>query len=359
MEKGQRLISLDVMRGMTVAGMILVNNGAGPDTYAPLKHSVWNGLTPCDLVFPFFLFMVGLSIFISLRKYSFRPSKTVVVKILKRTLLLFVIGLLLHMWDMVTKGNWNLVSEVRVWGVLQRIALCYGIVSLLVLYVPTKRLTSIMFVLLAVYMLILIWGNGYEMSENNILAIVDRAIFGEAHLYHKSPVDPEGLVSTISAVIHTYIGFLSGKIVMETLSLNKKIKLLIFVGFGLLIATVFFLTGEFPINKRIWSPSFVSVTCGLAMIFLAILILVIDKWEKKKWCKIFQMFGMNAFFIYVLSEALAPALSHWGLKQPIYEGINSIITNTYLASLTYATLFVGLMACIAWVLWKKNIFIKI
>ena len=357
--KQERLVSLDVMRGLTVACMVLVNNGAGPDTYAPLKHSVWNGLTPCDLVFPFFLFMVGISIYASLRKYSFSPSKEVVCKILKRTVLLFAIGVLLHVWDMITKGNWNILSEVRIWGVLQRIALCYGIVSLAVLYIPLKRLVSVMFILLAAYMLILIWGNGYDMSEQNIIAVVDRTLFGQAHLYHKSPIDPEGLVSTLPAVVHTFIGFLCGKTLMGTINMNKKMKSLLVTSVGLFLATLCFYFGGFPLNKRIWSPSYVTCTCAIAIAVMLLLMLVIDKWGKRAWCKPFQMFGINAFFIYALSEVVAPALSHWGMKEPIYEFINSMVPDTYLSSLLYALLFVFLMWIVAWALWKKQIIIKI
>lgn len=359
LQKNKRLVSLDVLRGLTVACMILVNNGAGPDTYAPLKHSVWNGLTPCDLVFPFFLFMVGVSIFVSLNKSGFKPTSSTIMKILKRTVLLFVIGLLLHMWDMATKGNWSLFSELRVWGVLQRIALCYGIVSLLALWLDWKKLLCVAVVLLVGYSFLLSSAYGYEMSEQNIIAIVDRYVFGQAHLYHKSPVDPEGLLSTFPAISHTVIGFVVGRILVSPKDLNRKVKEIVSYAFSIGLIGVNLIMDGIPLNKRIWSASYVLVTCAIAMGTLVVLLLIIDKWEKKRWCKLFQAFGMNAFFIYVLSEIIAPALSHWGLKAPIYEGINALVSNTYSASLIYALLFVAFMAIVASILWKKEIVIKI
>lgn len=356
--KKERLVSLDVMRGLTVACMILVNNGAGPDTFAQLQHSKWHGLTFCDLVFPFFLFMVGVSIYISFNKIKFAYSPDVVKKIVKRTVMLFAIGLLLHMWDMATKGNWNLVSDLRIWGVLQRIALCYGIVSFMSLRLSWKSMLIVAVCLLVGYAFLLPFFHGYDLSDENIIAVVDRAVFGEAHLYRKSPIDPEGLLSTIPSIGHTIIGFSFGHILMSDKPLKDKLKDIrmewmsfAFISVGLI--------AEIPLNKRVWSTSYVILTCTLAMLVMYVLLIIIDKWGKKGWCKIFQAFGMNAFFIYVVSEVLAPALSHWGLKMPIYEAIHSVVSNTYWASLTYALLFVLVMALIAWVLWKKKIVIKI
>lgn len=356
--KKERLVSLDVMRGMTVACMILVNNGAGPDTFAQLQHSKWNGLTFCDLVFPFFLFMVGVSIYISLQKTHFTYSGSIARKILKRTVLLFVIGMLLHMWDMATKGNWNLISDLRVWGVLQRIALCYGIVSMMSLWMSWKKMLVVAVCLLVGYSVLLSCAHGYELSDENIIAIVDRAILGEAHLYRKSPIDPEGLLSTIPSVSHTVFGFMFGRILMEDKPLKEKMKdirIEIVTVAGCAVGLLL----DIPLNKRIWSASYALMTCFAAMVVMYILLLVIDQWGKRDWSKLFQAFGMNAFFIYVLSEVIAPALSHWGLKMPVYDAISVIVPDTYLASLTYAMLFVLSMALVAWILWKKKIIIKI
>ena len=136
----KRLLSLDILRGITVCGMILVNNAGGPVSYAPLRHSVWNGLTPCDLVFPFFLFMVGISTYISLRKFNFEPTSEVVKKIVRRTFLIILIGLAIDWFGYVCNGDFFPIDTLRIPGVLQRIGLCYGIVSLMVIYINHKYL---------------------------------------------------------------------------------------------------------------------------------------------------------------------------------------------------------------------------
>lgn len=196
------------MRGLTVALMILVNNG-GEHNYSFLEHSKWNGLTPCDLVFPFFLFMMGMSTFLSLKKTEFKPSAAIYRKITKRTILLFLIGLGINWFDMICNGGGLDFAHLRIWAVLQRIALCYGVVAMLAITLNHRYFIHTIIGLLVIYMGILVYGNGYAYDASiNILAQVDRSIFGIDHLYHRSPVDPEGLLSTIPAIAHTMIGFL-------------------------------------------------------------------------------------------------------------------------------------------------------
>ena len=208
--KTQRLQSLDVMRGLTVAMMILVNNQYG-ESFAPLQHAKWNGMTPCDLVFPFFLFIMGISTYLSLMKTGFKPSAPVIRKIVKRTVLLFLIGLGIHWFDMALDGHATDLAHLRIWAVLQRIALCYLAVSVFALTVSHRHLIKTIVGLLVLYALILIFGNGYDYdASTNILARVDLRLFGAGHLYHKSPVDPEGLLGTIPSVAHTLIGLGKG-----------------------------------------------------------------------------------------------------------------------------------------------------
>ena len=183
-------------------------------SYAPLRHSVWNGLTPCDLVFPFFLFMVGISTYISLRKFNFEPTHEVVKKIFRRMFLIILIGLGIEWFGYACDGNFLPFDTLRIPGVLQRIGLCYGIVSLMVVYLNHKYLPWITAGLLVAYSVLLLCGNGYACDDTNLIAIIDRSIFGEAHLYKKSPIDPEGLIGTISAVAHTLIGFFCGKLLL-------------------------------------------------------------------------------------------------------------------------------------------------
>ena len=354
----KRLLSLDILRGITVCGMILVNNAGGPVSYAPLRHSVWNGLTPCDLVFPFFLFMVGISTYISLRKFNFEPTHEVVKKIFRRMFLIILIGLGIEWFGYACDGNFLPFDTLRIPGVLQRIGLCYGIVSLMVVYLNHKYLPWITAGLLVAYSVLLLCGNGYACDDTNLIAIIDRSIFGEAHLYKKSPIDPEGLIGTISAVAHTLIGFFYGKLLLEKISVNKRIVKLITAA-AIMLVIGYVLSIWMPLNKRIWSTSFVLVTCGWGSLLLAVLMYVIDVKNINKGWTFFLVFGMNPLFLYVLSEVVAIAFSEWGIRQSIYQTINIVFTDEYFASLIYSLLFCGVMGLTGYILHKKKIYIKI
>lgn len=211
MEDNKRLLSLDVLRGMTVAGMILVNNGSG-DSFEMLEHSAWNGLTPCDLVFPFFLFIMGISCYLSLSKCQFKPTRHILYKVVRRSVLLFLIGLFINWFSMAMYGDWLDWGHLRYFAVLQRIALCYFFVSMFALFVNHRYIIPTILVLLGVYGIILIVGDGYaEDASVNILGRTDRFLFGDDHLYHYTPVDPEGLLGTISGIAHVLVGFYCGQ----------------------------------------------------------------------------------------------------------------------------------------------------
>ena len=351
------------MRGLTVALMILVNNG-GEHNYSFLEHSKWNGLTPCDLVFPFFLFMVGMSTFISLKKTEFKPSAHVYRKIAKRTILLFLIGLGINWFDMICNGDALDFAHLRIWAVLQRIAICYGVVALLAITLNHRYFIHTIIGLLVVYMGILVFGNGYAYdASTNILAQVDRSIFGINHLYQRSPVDQEGLLSTIPSIAHTMIGFLCCKYIsVAGQTVDSKIKVLkvaglvmVALGFGLSLI-------GFGINKRIWSPSYVFVTCGFASWILGILLQFIDNKPSSKdniLAKGLLAFGMNPLFLYVMSEALAILFGSFDIKAEIFIGIQSVISDEYVASLTYALFFVAIHAAMGIWMYHRKIFIKL
>lgn len=362
-QKKQRLLSLDVLRGLTVAGMILVNNGYG-ESFSTLEHSKWNGMTPCDLVFPFFLFMVGVSIFISMSRHAGEPG--MVTKILKRTLLMFIIGVALHAWEMVVKGEaGEILTHLRIWGVLQRIALSYCAASLFFNAFKGKYLWRTVIGLLVIYAIILIVGNGYSEDPNtNILARVDKSLFGD-HLYKKmldgrSPVDPEGLVGVISSIAHTLLGVLVGRAIMTGKDNTEKVMKVLVIAMTIGVAG-YLLTFAFPLNKRIWSPSYVLVTCSLGAGLLGLLTYFIDMCGHNKWCRIFQMFGMNAMAVYVVSEMLPCVFKVTGIGEGIYMIWDAIFNPgmPQMASLGYALTFVSLMALLAWGLFKKKIYIKI
>lgn len=359
--KKQRLVSLDLLRGLTVAMMILVNNGYG-ESFSQLRHVEWNGMTVCDLVFPFFLFMVGVSTYLSLRKTQFKPTPYVLRKIVKRTVLLFLIGLVINWFDHAIGGDVLCFGHLRIWAVLQRIALCYLAASLFAIYANHKYTIPTIVGLLVIYILIITLGNGYAFdAEANILAQVDLHLFGYDHLYHKSPVDPEGLVSTIPAIAHTLIGFLCGKLVCSKVSPKEKVRNIFIFGLLLTIAG-FALSLWLPLNKRIWSPSFVLATCGLAMLLLA-LIMEIEQWAPSSMNKggwvVLLVFGMNPLFLYVLSEFMAIIFGHFGISTIIFDCIHSFVSAPKWASLCYALTFVLLNWLVGYVLYRKKIFIKI
>ena len=356
--QNNRLLSLDILRGITVAGMILVNNGWG-ESFEMLGHAAWNGMTPCDLVFPFFLFIMGISCYLSLVKSEFKPTPKVVRRIVKRTVLLFAIGLFINWFDNAIEGDLLCFGHLRIWAVMQRIALCYGIVSLFALFCNHRYTIPVVIVLLAVYTAILIFGNGYaEDASVNILARVDLQLFGYDHLYHKSPVDPEGLLGTISSVAHVLLGFYCGKLIRQKEAVSDKVIALFVVG-TILVIGGYLLSYGLPLNKHIWSPSYVMVTCGLASLLQAFLMYIIDIQKKSNWTTFFHVFGVNALALYVSSELLAILLGNLGVSETVYNAIHSVIPPLKWASLAYALYFVALNFAIGYVLYRKKIYIKL
>ena len=379
MENKQRLQSLDVLRGLTVAGMILVNNGYG-ESFEMLRHSKWNGMTPCDLVFPFFLFIMGISCYLSLSKSNFTPTKAVVCKVLKRTVLLFVIGLFINWFELLMEGKPLDFAHLRIWAVMQRIALCYGLVSLFALFCSHRYTLHTIIALLALYTFLLLWGNGYsEDAATNLLAQTDLRLFGYDHLYHKSPVDPEGLLGTISATAHVLIGFYCGLLIKRHKELPKKVIALFAVGTVCVIAG-YLMTYGLPLNKRIWSPSYVLVTCGLASLLQALFMQIVDgkssspspspRQNVRRQQTLhssrftlhfspFTVFGVNALALYVGSELLAILFGHFGISAFIYDALHVVIPPLKWASLAYALVFVFINYLLGYWLYRRKIFIKL
>ena len=387
LKPSSRLLSLDVLRGITIAGMIMVNNpGSWGSIYAPLGHASWNGLTPTDLVFPFFMFIMGISTYISLRKFNFEFNKPTLFKILKRTIVIFLIGLGLG-WLSLTFRTYHALSgeelgflerigramtnfeKIRILGVMQRLALTYGITALIAILVKHKYIPYIIVITLIGYFLLLIFGNGFEFSEENIISVLDRAILGANHMYVDSGVvlDPEGLLSTIPAVCHVLIGFCCGQVLLNIKDNNERITKLFIIG-AIMTFLGFLLSYGCPINKKIWSPTFVLATCGLASTLLALLIWIVDIKGYKKWSVFFESFGVNPLFIYVaagvFSIILGSTLIPYGestisIKNFIYKICLQPYLGNYFGSLIYALLFVGFNWVIGNILYKKKIYIKI
>ncbi len=381
----QRILSLDILRGITIAGMILVNNpGSWGKVYAPLGHAAWNGLTPTDLVFPFFMFIMGISTYIALRKFNFEPGKDVILKIVKRTLLLYAVGLGIA-WFALTLRTFNSIAdenlaffprlrqamwnfdEIRILGVIPRLAICYGVVSIIALTVRHKYFPHIIATLLLGYFILLSLGNGFSYDTSNILSIVDMKILGANHIYNDNGIDPEGILSTIPAIAHVMLGFYIGKRMMETSDIHKKIEMLFIFG-AILSFAGFLLSYGCPINKKIWSPSFVLVTVGLGATLLALLTWIIDVKGQNKWCRFFEAFGVNPLFMYVLGAVLSvilgniilyPGGAKTSLKGLIYNDWLQPVFGDYPGSLLFALLFVAFNWIFGYYLYKKKIYIKL
>lgn len=381
-----RLLALDILRGITISGMIMVNNpGSWKYIYAPLAHAKWNGLTPTDLVFPFFMFIMGVSTYISLQKFNFESSKETLFKIFRRTIIIFLIGLGVSwfslsfrtfnnqpiengFFDRLFVGITNF-ENLRILGVMQRLALTYCITSLVAIFVKHKRIPYIIEGSLFGYFLLQVLGNGFELSNSNIISIIDTAILGSNHMYKTGGflLDPEGLVSTIPASCHVLIGFLCGGILMKIKDNQERIVKLFIIG-AIMTFPGFLFSYACPINKALWSPSFVLVTCGMASTLLALLIWIIDIKGYKRWSIFFESFGVNPLFVYVLASILAILIGN--IKFIYDDGLISIhsflykivlqpIFGDYLGSLVFALLFVGIIWIVGNILYKKKIYIKI
>ena len=399
MEKNKttsRILSIDILRGLTIAGMITVNNpGSWSYMYAPLEHAEWNGLTPTDLVYPFFMCVMGMCIYIAMRKFDFACNRATVYKIVKRMVLIYLVGLAIvwfsafcRRWNNPQEGAdffsqlWYMVwsfDKLRLTGVLARLAVCYGITALLAITVRHKHLPYIIVGLLLTYFVILMAGNGFAYDETNILSIVDRAVLTDAHMYHDNGIDPEGLLSTLPSIAHTLLGFIIGSLLFRkadagaqqldartNITLTKVVPLFV-VGTSLLFAG-YLLSYGCPINKKVWSPTFVLVTCGLASMLLALFTWIIDVKGKKKWSKFFEVFGVNPLFLFVLSDFFAIVFGAFtfpvGDKQMnvigfVYSQLLSPIFGQYGGSLVYSLLFIALNWVIGYQLYKRKIYIKL
>lgn len=357
----KRLLALDILRGITISGMILVNNpGSWGYVYTPLEHAAFNGLTPTDLVFPFFMFIMGISTYISLRKYNFAYSHATLMKILKRTVIIFCIGLVLNLLAKSAYTHHFNWEEWRYMGVMQRLALAYGATSLIAITVKHKYFPILIGVALLGYFLLLATGDGFVRSETNIVARFDAWALGASHMYHDGGIafDPEGLLSTFPAVCHVMVGFYCGKLLLSARDNNEKIQRLFLVGTVLTFAG-FLLSYGCAINKKVWSPTFVITTCGLASSFLALLVWIIDIKGYHRWCVFFRSFGVNPLFIYVFAEVMGVILGVTGISGFIFEKLLAPVLGGYSGSLAYALLYILFCWSIVHRLYKKGIYIKI
>lgn len=247
---------------------------------------------------------------------------------------------------------------------MQRLALCYGVASLIIIFVKHRYIPYIIAIGLVCYFLILIFGNGFQSDESNILGIIDRHILGEQHMYTEHGVEPEGILSTIPSVCHVLIGFLCGKMLI-TIKDNKDRMLNLFLCGTILLFFGFLLNYGCPINKKIWSPTFVLTTCGLGALLLSLLIWIIDVKGYKSWSLFFQSFGVNPLAIYVFAGIVSVLVDSiplnntgFGFKSWLYVILARNI-DPYLASFSLALLFIAVCWGLAHFLYRKNIYIKL
>ncbi len=376
------MLSLDVLRGLTIGFMILVNNnGDGERAYWALKHAAWNGFTPTDLVFPTFLFLVGVSIVFSTaaRLAQGASRQSLFLHILRRTVILYLLGLLVNSFPF-----FNL-HTMRFYGVLPRIAICYFVVATLYLLGPGWRdKVALLAIALVGYWLLMrfVPVPGYGLPgrdvllldrDGNLTAWLDRKIFSASHLYERTR-DPEGLISTIPALGTTLIGLLTGIWLRTGRTIARKARGIAIAGVvGVLLGGLW--NFWFPINKKLWTSSYVLFAAGLSLLLLALSIWIVDirgaregtvdPAKHRPRYMLLLVFGTNAIVAYVLSELLPGVLGNIyvqpgvNLTQWAYRGILHIIPNPAFASLLYSLAYVAICWVPMYLLYRRRIFIKI
>lgn len=369
----KRYYALDVLRGMTIALMILVNNpGSWSSIYAPFKHASWSGFTPTDWVFPTFLFVMGNAMSFSMRKYERLGEREVFRKIGKRSFLIFLIGLLLAAFPFVYHGDDGLAFKnllnIRIMGVLQRIALCYLAAALLIHFFKMRTV-----IVTGIGLLLAYWGIMYGFGthpdpyslEHNAALKLDLFVFREVNMYKGYGItfDPEGLLSTLPAIVNVIAGYVAGKYIQQSDSQWKTIVRFILFGI-ILIALGLVWDTVFPINKPIWTSSYVLYSTGWALLVLSLLIYITEIQKFKKWSYFFIVFGKNPLFIYALSGVFAILLGFikvgdTSLHGWIYQhGFLSWLEGEN-ASLAFGICFIVVMWAFGVWLDKKKIYIKV
>lgn len=378
-KKSGRLVSLDVFRGMTIIGMVIVNNpGTWSAIYPPLDHAEWNGWTPTDLIFPFFLFIVGISITLALgRRVEQGDAHKLTLKIIKRALVIYGCGLFLNLFPFLTFPA--SLSTVRLTGVLQRIAVCYLITSLIFISTRWRAQMIIAAALLVVYWLALTRiptpeiGAGVLTKEGSIASYIDRSLLGN-HIWKGGDkiYDPEGILSTLGALATTLAGVLTGHILRsrhQTLSSPIEKVTAMFVAGACCIALGWTWNFWLPINKALWTSSYVLFTTGIALQLLALCYWFIDIKNYRRWTYPFVVFGVNALALFVLTGLVARLLTTWKIPRAddkpgnaqtyIFDHIfTPMFTDARIASLAYAICFLLVFYGIMWFMYKKNIIIK-
>ena len=361
-----RLTSLDVFRGMTIATMILVNNaGDGRHTYWPLEHAAWNGWTPTDLIFPFFLFIVGVSMVFSFAVRSARGQsrKDLLLHALKRSAVIFALGLFLYAYP---KFDWH---TARIPGVLQRIAVVYFLTSIFVLFTGRVVRLIVTAALLIGYWLVMKYvpvpgyGPGVLTMDGNLVGYIDRSLIYN-HLWIAHRFDPEGILSTIPSIATCLLGVFTGEWMRSQHALSRKLGGVIVGGIVGLVAGYIW-NIWFPINKMIWTSSYVLLTAGFALLVFVVCYWIIDVRGWKRWGIPFLIFGVNPLAIYFLASMGETILNVHHIGKESIKGVlfNKLYAPTfsdpYVASLAWSISFVLVFFFVSWLMYRRRIFIRI
>ena len=373
--QSNRLLALDVIRGITIAGMILVNNpGSWQSVYAPLKHAQWNGLTPTDLVFPCSCIPTKSYIFASRKLYQKfeKLDAAVSMKIIRRTVALFVVGIALDCFSKLCYGTFSL-ENLRILGVMQRLALAYAGGAFLAIIVPKKYYLSVASGILLLYVGLLQGFNGYIHSADNLIAIIDVKLLGASHLIKEAAdggsfaFEPEGLLSTIPCWAHVLLGAYVGSLITNAGENRERVRKIALFGTVLLFVG-FLLQYLDPINKKLWTSSYTLVTCGAASLLLALLIDIIDVRQRKGWSRFFEAFGVNPLFMYcvgwIASVLFSLSFIPWNdrlisIRGLLYNQTLQPLLGDYLGSFIYALIFIIIIWGCGYILYRKRIYIKL
>lgn len=364
-----RYLSLDVFRGMDVALMIVVNSLGSSNTYSPLLHASWNGFTLTDLVFPTFLFVVGNSMSFSMAKYESGGEGTFFAKILKRAAIIFLLGYLGYWFPFVgvnEAGEWFLkpISETRIFGVLQRIALCYFFASVIIHYFKIKGALIFSVIALIAYRLLLA-AFGDLTLEGNAGIKLDLWLVGASHMYHGEGIafDPEGLLSTLPAIVNVLGGYVAGVFLQKNGQNYETLAKLLMTG-ALLVVLAIWWDLLFPINKKLWTSSYVLLTVGIDLVVLSFLVFIVDMAQQKKWTYFFEVFGRNTLFIYLLSEIFVVLLWTFSAGDTswyswIYQNIFQSWAGDYNGSVLFALWVMLTCWAVGYVMDKRKIYVKV